>query len=67
MLTVPQGFAEATRRREGPAGARWVEALPGLVQRCLDRWELVADGGVLHGCAALVVPVRQAGGRPAVL
>ena len=42
-------------------------ALPALVDRLLTRWELEVDGGVLHGCVALVVPVRRADGQAAML
>ncbi len=62
MLTVPEGFAAATRAREGAAGAQWISALPALANQLLTRWELEVDGGVLHGYVALVVPVRRATG-----
>ena len=62
VLTVPDGFAAATRAREGGAGAQWVSALPALVERLLGRWDLRSDDGVLHGYVALVVPVRLAQG-----
>jgi streptomycin 6-kinase len=67
VIVVPEPFAEATRRREGAAGAAWVLALPATVDRLVDRWELVVDGPLLHGYVALVVPVRRTDGRPAVL
>ena len=67
MLTVPEGFAAATRAREGAPGAHWVSALPALVGRLLTRWELEIDGDLLHGNVALVVPVRRADGQAAVL
>lgn len=64
---MPRAFAEATRAREGPAGAEWLAALPSLVERLLVRWELEVDGLPLHGYVALVVPVRRPDGQPAVL
>jgi len=67
VLTVPELFAASTRRREGAAGAEWVQALPATVDRLLARWDLVVDGPLLHGYVALVVPVRRPDGRPAVL
>jgi streptomycin 6-kinase len=67
VLTVPEGFAAATRTREGAAGAQWIAALPALVDRVLTSWELTVDGGVLHGYVALVVPVRRADGQAAML
>ena len=67
MLSVPEGFAAATRAREGASGAEWVSALPALVDQLLTRWELEVDGEVLHGNVALVVPVRRADGQAAML
>ena len=67
MLVVPERFAAVTRAREGAARARWVSALPALVEQLLTRWELEVDGEVLHGHVALVVPVRRADGRMAML
>ena len=41
--------------------------LPHVVRDLVDDWELTYDGAPRHGMAALVVPVRTRGGRPAVL
>ena len=51
----------------GPDWAEWVERLPALLTGLLEEWELSSDGAMMHGFVALVVPVRTAGGRPAVL
>ncbi len=67
MLVVPERFAAVTRAREGASGARWVSALPALVEQLLTRWALEVDGEVLHGYVALVVPVRRADGQAAML
>jgi streptomycin 6-kinase len=67
VLTVPDGFAAATRTREGAAGAQWIAALPVLVDDMVTSWELEVDGDVLHGHVALVVPVRRADGQAAML
>jgi streptomycin 6-kinase len=67
VLTVPNAFAEATRAREGAAGAEWLSALPALVGRLLTRWGLELDGRPLHGYVALVLRVRTPDGQPAVL
>jgi streptomycin 6-kinase len=53
--------------RRGPAWAAWADRLPALASGLLEEWQLEVDGALLHGYVALVVPVRTAGGRPAVL
>ena len=61
---VPAGLlAFADRGTTWPA---WLEALPRLVRDVVEDWELSYDGAPMHGYCALVVPVRTAGGRPAV-
>lgn len=49
------------------AWAQWLDALPRLVRDIVEEWELGYDGAPTHGQCALVVPVRTATGRPAVL
>ncbi|MFV2121113.1 aminoglycoside phosphotransferase family protein [Streptomyces sp. Act-28] len=66
-MKVPEAFAEATIRREGPPGRAWIDGLPGLVDTMLREWELTVDGDVLHGHVAVVLPVRRAEGDRAVL
>ena len=51
----------------GPDWAEWVERLPALLAGLLEEWELSTDGWLMHGFVAVVVPVRTAGGTPAVL
>ena len=51
----------------GPDWADFVDNLPGLVRDLLEDWQLVGDGDPLHGYCALVLPVRTAGNRPAML
>lgn len=55
----------------GPDWAAWIDRLPRLVRELLDEWSLTADvppgGEAPHGRTALVLPVRTAGGRPAML
>ncbi|GGF37217.1 streptomycin 6-kinase [Marmoricola endophyticus] len=65
MVDVPASF-DAYRRR-GPSMAAWLDRLPTLVDELVEEWELTPDGAPVHGYCALVVPVRTAGGRPAVL
>jgi streptomycin 6-kinase len=45
----------------------FLDGLPRTVAGLVDEWELVLDGRPRHGRCALVVGVRTAGGRPAVL
>ncbi len=51
-------------------GAEWadfVDRLPGLARDLCEEWLLTRDGAATHGFCALVLPVRTAGGRPAML
>lgn len=60
MITVPAPFARWRARVDGEAGRVWVRAVPGLVERLLDRWALTLDEAApLHGGIALVVLVRR--------
>ncbi|MFI0354051.1 aminoglycoside phosphotransferase family protein [Actinomadura sp. 9N407] len=67
MIEVPGLLAEYQARFNGGAGRGWIQELPGLVDGCLERWDLRPDGTVRHGMAALVVPVVRADGTAAVL
>jgi streptomycin 6-kinase len=62
---LPDGVLGMARR--GPDWADWVDRLPGLLTGLLEEWQLTTDGLMMHGFVALVVPVRTAGGRAAVL
>ena len=62
---VPEAFSAYAAR--GPDWAEFLDRLPGLVRGLLEEWALTADGAATHGFCALVLPVRTAGGRPAVL
>lgn len=64
-LRLPDGVLGMARR--GPGWAAWVERLPAVLAGLLEEWELRTDGWMMHGNVALVVPVRTAGERPAVL
>ncbi|GHF52111.1 hydroxyurea phosphotransferase [Streptomyces mashuensis] len=66
-VEVPPAFVEACIRNSGEEGKEWVAGLPLLAAGLLERWGLVPDGGVRHGEASLVVPVRRPDGTPAVL
>ncbi|MET0999778.1 MAG: aminoglycoside phosphotransferase family protein [Marmoricola sp.] len=62
---LPDGVLGMARR--GPEWADWVDRLPALLAGLLEEWQLSPDGWMMHGFVALVVPVRTAGGRGAVL
>ncbi|SEF16065.1 aminoglycoside phosphotransferase family protein [Jiangella alba] len=49
------------------SGRAWLADLPRLLATSLERWELHPDGPAGNGMAALVQPVVQADGTPAVL
>ncbi|MFJ3958677.1 aminoglycoside phosphotransferase family protein [Arthrobacter sp. NPDC090010] len=67
-LTIPPGLIE--RMRRSAEGSRWITSLPGLVDECLQQWDLNLDLSpafpVLHGYGGLVLPVTGPAG-PAVL
>ena len=52
---------------QGPSFAAYLDRLPQLLRDVVADWDLSYDGQPRHGRAALVVPVRTAGGSPAVL
>jgi streptomycin 6-kinase len=60
MMAIPSAFADATVRREGAGGVRWLNELPSLIDRFVREWdcEIVGDAG--HGAVAIVVPVERA-------
>jgi streptomycin 6-kinase len=59
MITVPADFASATVMREGDAGRTWIQALPALLEKLCQHWNLTIDGPVMHGYLGLVIPVRR--------
>lgn len=59
-IEVPDGLRRFGRwQREGPAGRRWLESLPGLVEHHRASWGLSLDGAVMHGDNGIAVPVRR--------
>jgi streptomycin 6-kinase len=66
-ISIPAKFVETTITRDGERGRFWLAALPDVVTRYLERWALVADGLVMHGFMAIVLPVRREDGGRAVL
>ncbi|AQA06617.1 aminoglycoside resistance protein [Mycobacterium sp. MS1601] len=65
MIDLPAGVCAMAAR--GPQWERWVDELPGLLDREMDRWNLTPDGQPMHGWASLVLPVRSDDGASAVL
>jgi len=62
-VAIPEQFTRLVRGRPaegGPDGDTWLDALPGLVEELLARWELTTDGPIRYGRCALVVPVISA-------
>jgi streptomycin 6-kinase len=67
-VVVPEALAASHRYYSGPAGERWVAALPALATHCLSRWQLRRDGPAAFGAVALVLPVvRRRDGTLAAL
>ena len=64
-INLPPGLVANARR--GESWAAWLAALPRLAADLLAEWGLAPDGAPTHGECALVLPVRQPTGRPAVL
>jgi streptomycin 6-kinase len=66
-VVVPPTLVAAQLRYHGETGRAWAAALPRLAGGYLKRWRLRLDGAPRSGQVALVLPVRQADGTPAVL
>jgi streptomycin 6-kinase len=66
-IKVPAALAATQARYRGEEGRAWVAGLPDLAAGLLDRWRLRLDGSARCGAVALVLPVRTADDRPAVL
>ena len=62
---MPRGLQEYADR--GPGWAGWIDRLPRLTRELLGEWSLTLDGEAGHGRTALVLPVRTADDRPAML
>jgi len=64
QIRVPAALAASLT---GDAWRAWIDALPSLAHRFVDRWSLRLDGPAAHGVTALVQPVLRPDGTPAVL
>jgi streptomycin 6-kinase len=59
-ITLPERFAEWCVQVDGESGREWVQSLPALVDRLLDRWHLTADDAEpLHGGQGILVLVHR--------
>ena len=65
LVELPPGVLAMAAR--GEPWARWVDGLAGVVRGLLEEWALSVDAPAVHGHCSVVVPVRTAAGRPAVL
>jgi streptomycin 6-kinase len=65
LLDVPPGLE--AQRALGPDWGAWLDRLPRLYAEVVEEWELEPEGEPLHGYCSVVVPVRTAGGAPAVV
>ncbi|MFV2020987.1 aminoglycoside phosphotransferase family protein [Micromonospora sp. LOL_023] len=66
-LEIPAELAASHAAYFGDAGRAWIAALPQLTTAIMDRWGLRHDGPPSCGAIALVLPVLQADGSPAML
>jgi len=66
-LAVPAQLAASHATYFGEAGRAWIAALPQLTTAIMDSWGLRRDGPSSCGAIALVLPVVQADGSPAML
>ncbi|MDG4771699.1 aminoglycoside phosphotransferase family protein [Solwaraspora sp. WMMD792] len=66
-LEIPTELAASHTRYFGDAGRAWIAALPQLTAALMDSWGLRRDGPPSWGAIALVLPVTQADGSPAML
>lgn len=53
--------------REGEDGARWLDDLPELVERCADRWSLTLGEPFEHSYVSLVMPAEGTDGEQVIL
>jgi streptomycin 6-kinase len=59
VIELPAAFLAMPRWwREGQ---EWLASLPEAVQMQCEQWELLLDGGLVHGSNAIVLPVRRRG------
>jgi streptomycin 6-kinase len=64
---IPAELVKSHATYFGEAGPAWIAALPQLAATTMDGWGLRHDGPSSCGAIALVLPVVQADGSPAML
>jgi streptomycin 6-kinase len=68
MIVVPPSFVGELTWVTGAAGHRWLEALPTLVRKMCEQWEVtLTPEPAMHGALGLVLPAIRREGRPCVL
>ncbi|MFF1355656.1 aminoglycoside phosphotransferase family protein [Streptomyces sp. NPDC058297] len=67
MIDIPDGLVESQYTYAGDAGRAFIAGLPARVEEFVERWDLRVDGPVMHGMAALVLPVVRGDGTPAAV
>ena len=53
--------------RDEPGGAAWLDALPTLVDECVERWSLIIGEPFGHGYSSLAMPATLPDGTDSVL
>lgn len=66
-IRIPDELIESQHEYAGEPGRAFIAALPGLVAKFVERWDLRVDGPSMHGMAALVLPVVRRDSTPAVV
>lgn len=65
VTELPAAVREMAHR--GPEWATWIEALPKLVRRQIDDWNLTPDGEPTNGYCSIVLPTRAEDGTGVML
>jgi streptomycin 6-kinase len=55
------------RLERAPGGQAWLDALPRLIDECVERWQLRIEPAYSDGNASLVLPATRPDGTPAVV
>ena len=56
---LPKQFVQDTVQREGVAGQKWLDQIPSIYQKYRQKWNLVANGPIMHGYTGIVIPVLK--------
>jgi streptomycin 6-kinase len=67
VIGVPEPFVREISEREKEPGRAWLEALPGLADDAMAKWDLKLSGPTMHGAVGVAIPVRRADETPAIL